>query len=880
MNRIQPGDRHCAAPTAHRGTGPLEMARKELRTLTDHDGSVIEHYETYAEDFYLQDHHDEHIHFGYWEAADPATAGECIDRSALPAALHRLIEIVVAPAKIQAHHFVVDAGCGVGGTARSLAREFGCTVLGLDCTPSQVALAKRKTGPVPADGEARIEFRVADVTRPWDVEAKSIDVVVNIENACYYQRRSAFLDQVATALRPGGRLAMLDWMRVDPMSATEYVTHINPICQHWALWSLESLESYSALLEQAGLVVDEAQDLANHVLPNAHMLSRQAEHYDRAGNAGYATWCRVLANAWLGGKFTLGRLLATKPDPCAAGPSLDKRRDHTSETPPGATNPAPSDNCRQTRTELGSSHATLPKLCWTLRREGRTIDESDPTDPDPANAMDTLENVHAVPGDSFVITSLEWSDPVPREQWTSLLTGTAQGTIAIALTTEHGSDVTTPERTIAWNEPLPAALHRFLEKGAGARCLELRSAKTETRLVRPGEPTLDAELYRGSSLVPPEPEHGEDRALTIATGIAMWMANNVDPDGRLPYLWNTSEERPDQSSDNAIRRFLGAIGLGRFAGLQSDETLADPYRRNLAHLLDSYLEPLGDGMAIIAERHSANLGASALAGLAILAGPQDSIDQQALSMLVRAVASMTHDRRGFRTHFYPADRDGQGWEFYSGEALLFLCEAARRRIPGAPPEAELFVAYRRCRDRWRERRHVAFISWHSQALTSLYRMAPARELADFIAEMNDWLIELQLPDATEPDRLGEFGDPLRPEHGTPHASSTGVYLEGLADARDIARALGDTKRVTRYERTISLAFRSLRQLQFRDWRCTWYLERPEAVLGALRSNVNDNRVRIDNCGHALAGLVKLLSPLTLPEPASRRVPGEPVAREE
>lgn len=91
--------------------------------------------------------------------------------------------------------------------------------------------------------------------------------------------------------------------------------------------------------------------------------------------------------------------------------------------------------------------------------------------------------------------------------------------------------------------------------------------------------------------------------------------------------------------------------------------------------------------------------------------------------------------------------------------------------------------------------------------------------------------------------------------------------------------MGDQTRVQRYERTIALALRSLRQLQFRDWRCTWYLVRPEAVLGALRSNVDDNRLRIDNCGHALAALVKLLSPLTLPPPASPRVPREPKAQD-
>ena len=518
---------------------------------------------------------------------------------------------------------------------------------------------------------------------------------------------------------------------------------------------------------------------------------------------------------------------------------------------------------------------TLPALCWSVRRQGVLVAESDPNEPDTQRTLDALQAVASRPGDIFVVSELNWCDPLPRDTWLEHLGPEHQGTIALAFVTEHRCSVVTPDHTIATNESYPEALHRYLEQGIGARSFEIRFAETKTKLVRTGDPALETEIHRGTNLVPLEPDPGENRALTIATGIAMWFANNVDAAGRLPYLWNTSEENPDHSSDNAIRRFLGSIALGRFAMHQGDETLNDAYRRNLTHLLDTYLQPLGDGMAIIAEKCAANLGASSVAGLAILAGPEEDQDRQALSMLLRAVSSMTHERRGFRTYFYPTERDGQGWEFYSGEALLFVCEAARLKIPDAPTEDELFVLYRRCRDRWRERRHVAFISWHSQALTSLYQIRASRELANFVLEMSDWLIELQPQTSAEPDRLGEFGDPLRRDHGTPHASSTGVYLEGLADARDVARAMGDTARQERYEHTITLALRSLRQLQFRDWRCTWYLENPEAVLGALRSNVNDNRVWIDNCGHALAGLVKLLSPLTLPEPVSPTDPREP-----
>ena len=513
-----------------------------------------------------------------------------------------------------------------------------------------------------------------------------------------------------------------------------------------------------------------------------------------------------------------------------------------------------------------TSEPGLPSLTWSVRRAGRLVAESDPYETETSAILAALENFQASQGDVLVVSSLHWQPPPERSEYDQHLGPEGHGRTALAFITENRTEIVAPEHTIARNQAFPAALQRFLAKGIGAHSFELRYASTETKLVKTGTAPVEAPLCHGTSLVPVEPEHNENRALALATGIANWMMANMDPEGGLPYLWYTSEERATILEDNAIRRFLAAGALGRFAAWQGDPDLLDAYRCHLAQLLGQYLEPLGDGLAVVAEAGQANLGAASMAGLAILAGPAAERDERALGMLLAAVCASTDEFQGFHTYFYPADRDPIGWEFFSGEALLFLTETRRLEIDGAPGIEELLVLYRRCRDRWREDRHVAFVSWHSQALTALYRLHPVAELAEFVFELNDWLLPLQRTDPAEPERIGEFGDPLRPHHGAPHASSTGVYLEGLADARDLARAIGDEARTRQYTTAIDLSLRSLRQVQFRDWRCTWYLTRPQAVLGALRCNVDNNQIRIDNCGHALAAAVKLLDPQRFPVP--------------
>lgn len=159
-------------------------------------------------------------------------------------------------------------------------------------------------------------------------------------------------------------------------------------------------------------------------------------------------------------------------------------------------------------------------------------------------------------------------------------------------------------------------------------------------------------------------------------------------------------------------------------------------------------------------------------------------------------------------------------------------------------------------------RNPAFVPWHTQASASLFAQTGRRELADFAFEINDWLLPMQQWDGLAPDLRGRFHDPRRPEFGPPHAASTGAYMEGLADALALARAVGDRARAAAYERALRRGLRSLRQLQFRDWRDAFYVSRKRRVMGALRTEVYDNAVRVDSAAHALMAAIRILQPMT------------------
>ena len=481
----------------------------------------------------------------------------------------------------------------------------------------------------------------------------------------------------------------------------------------------------------------------------------------------------------------------------------------------------------------------------------------------PLNALP--ERVGAHPRDVIEVCVATDFRPVAPGRSSRVFSNRARGIVGLEVT--HGGESLrlAPTRMIAANLKFARAIERFLEeRNAGLDDLaangSLRAFSARQYLI-PGDGKAEGtELCRGSTLVAPVPvadAADEDRAADLARGIGRWMLRNLSAEGGLPYKYWPSRGVESQA-DNAIRRFLATLSLARLGELQGSAEMRDAARRNLRFNLARYFRNIGDGRGAIVEPTGAKLGAAALAALCILESPAASEFATELSMLMAGIDSLADDALGFRTFFFPPERDGQNWNFYSGEALLFWAEAARRGAERAPSVERCAAAFARCRERHRRARNPAFVPWHAQACASLFAQTGRHEFADFVLEISDWLLPMQQWDGLSPDLQGRFYDPRRPEFGPPHAASTGAYLEGLADALRLARALGDETRAAAYERAIARGLRSLRQLQFRGPDDAFYVSKQDRVLGALRTEAYDNAIRVDSAAHALAAAVKLL----------------------
>lgn len=103
---------------------------------------------------------------------------------------------------------VVDLGCGHGGAALWLAKEYGSDVIGIDLSAAGVAAGNRGAAEL-ALGE-RARFIEGDITDTRQDEA-SCDAAISLNVLCFVPDKPAAIAEAARILKPGGRLALTTW---------------------------------------------------------------------------------------------------------------------------------------------------------------------------------------------------------------------------------------------------------------------------------------------------------------------------------------------------------------------------------------------------------------------------------------------------------------------------------------------------------------------------------------------------------------------------------------------------------------------------------------------------------------------------------------------
>lgn len=196
----------------------------------------------------------------------------------------QLIELLLQKSGLPQASNVLDVGCGIGGTTRYLAKEYGCTVTGITISGQQVQMARRlsrlgavtPTSSQPASspgtpvssnasstddafeslGKGKVKFQELDAEKMGDCFAPgSFDAVWISEAMSHLPNKQLFFDNVVKLLRPGGRLVVADWFKADNLTDVQMKTDIQPIEDGMLLPPLCTQQGYVDCAEKAGLRV-------------------------------------------------------------------------------------------------------------------------------------------------------------------------------------------------------------------------------------------------------------------------------------------------------------------------------------------------------------------------------------------------------------------------------------------------------------------------------------------------------------------------------------------------------------------------------------------------------------------------------------------------
>lgn len=143
-------------------------------------------------------------------------------------------------------------------------------------------------------------------------------------------------------------------------------------------------------------------------------------------------------------------------------------------------------------------------------------------------------------------------------------------------------------------------------------------------------------------------------------------------------------------------------------------------------------------------------------------------------------------------------------------------------------------------------------AWLTRAYAQQYIQTGQPRYEAFVFLMADRFASLQLTPETSPNP--ELWGAIAPSKSISAEVKTALYVSALSDALRVARRTGDTERVRRYERAVSLGARFLMQLEFTD-AGAYYVRSTQDVLGGLRTKPWNATIRADHCGFGVGALI-------------------------
>jgi ubiquinone/menaquinone biosynthesis C-methylase UbiE len=207
------------------------------------------------------------VHWGYWE--NPKTADGT--RADYTEAMEQMNGVLLAAGRVADGQRLLDVGCGFGGTIQQInAGHSGMDLTGLNIDPRQLAAAEAQTSPARGNEISWVEGDACEL--PF--ENDSFDRVLAVECIFHFPSREKFLAEAARVLKPGGYLAVSDFVPTMAFFAKTpiWMAIRSQIEKSYGTLGNVPIRSYKSLGKRAGLQLDASRNIRKNTVPTYPFL--------------------------------------------------------------------------------------------------------------------------------------------------------------------------------------------------------------------------------------------------------------------------------------------------------------------------------------------------------------------------------------------------------------------------------------------------------------------------------------------------------------------------------------------------------------------------------------------------------------------------------
>ncbi|MGB0521631.1 MAG: SAM-dependent methyltransferase [Flammeovirgaceae bacterium] len=226
------------------------MSKNTFKTFSNEE--IIAYYDQ-TENHYKNAYHlDESMamHYGFWRK----------DTKNFQEALQHMNEEMAHMAQITASDYVLDAGCGVGGSAIFVAKHKGAKAKGI--TLSQLQVERATAYAKQHEVSHLVDFEAQDYTATKYAD-ETFDVVWSLESIAYAPK--GLIEEAYRVLKKGGRLIVGDCFQ----SRDDLTEHEEALKRKWlnpyAASDIESKETLTKILKETGFQTLHFRNITDHV---------------------------------------------------------------------------------------------------------------------------------------------------------------------------------------------------------------------------------------------------------------------------------------------------------------------------------------------------------------------------------------------------------------------------------------------------------------------------------------------------------------------------------------------------------------------------------------------------------------------------------------